>query len=264
MVNYKIFESFSEITHFCTTRHRGRSVGNYASYNLSPFTGDDTSIVSQNMEKLGHDLDIELDKIIVPFQTHDTEVRVINEDFFHISAGEQRHYLHGVDALVTNMEKVCVCITTADCVPILFFDEKKKVVGVAHAGWRGTCGRIAEKTLMCMADSFGCQARDIRVSIGPSISGDVYTVGNELVDEFQRAHFPTEKIFVTSENQLRLDLWEANRWLLETNGIQAQNIEISGHCTYTLHEQFFSARRLGIKSGRMLSGIFLKPNTLSI
>lgn len=257
MISYELFKKHNEIAHFCTSRQGGVSVGNFASNNLNPFTGDEPMHFAQNKKKLCAGLGIEVENLIIPFQTHDTEIREINNSFFNLSSDEKTAFLNGVDALITTLPNVCIGVTTADCVPLLFFDFEKKVVAAAHAGWRGTCARIAEKVLDEMQEKFNCQTKNIIVSIGPSISAEMYNVGEELVENFQHAGFETDKIFQFRENALYLDLWKANQLSLEKAGILTENIEVAGICTFTQHEKFFSARRLGIKSGRMLSGIML-------
>ena len=258
MITYSLLDKYNEIAHFCTTRHGGASVGNYASFNMSPFSGDNSVHLDKNHQILCRKLGIDPSKLIIPFQTHGTEIRIIDEAFFRFSASEKTHYLHGVDALITQLPQVCIGVSTADCVPLIFFDTRKKVVAAAHAGWRGTCGRIAEETIHTMMEHFGCTSDDIIVSIGPSISVDAYNVGSELVEAFKEEGFDTDSIFVRKGKTLHLDLWEANRQSLLTAGILPEHIEIVGICTCTEHERFFSARRLGIKSGRMLSGIIIK------
>ena len=262
MKTYSLLDKYNEIAHFCTSREGGVSVGNYASFNLSPFSGDNSVHLEENHQLLCQKLGIEPSKLIIPFQTHGTEIRVIDPSFFQLSADEKIQSLNGVDALITELPGVCIGVSTADCVPLIFFDTHKKVVAVAHAGWRGSCARIAEKTVFTMTEKFGSNPTDIVVSIGPSISADVYEVGNEVVESFVKAGFDTEVIFAERNGSLYLDLWEANRQSLLNAGIQSKHIEIAGICTYTEHERFFSARRLGIKSGRMLSGIMLAPNYL--
>jgi YfiH family protein len=257
MITYSLLNKHSEIAHFCTSREGGVSVGNYASWNLSPFSGDSPECVNKNTEILCEKLGIELDKLIIPYQTHETEVKEIDEAFFQLPTDEKANYLNGVDAIFTQLPQVCIGITTADCVPLLFFDPKKRVIAAAHAGWRGTCGRIAEKTIQSLIERFGCNPADILVAIGPSISPKVYEIGSEVVDAFESGGFDTTEIVEIRNNAIFLDLWQANQQVLEKAGILPQNIEISGICTYTEHDRFFSARRLGIKSGRILSGIML-------
>jgi YfiH family protein len=258
VISYQLFEKQNEIAHFCTSREGGVSVGNYASFNLSPFTGDNTVHVAENQRILCDEFGIDSEKLIIPFQTHGTEIREIDDEFFKLSVDEKNKYLNGIDALITNLAGVCIGITTADCVPLLFFDPVRKAVAVAHAGWRGTCARMAEKTALAMVQRYNCEPSDILVAIGPSISAEVYNVGKEVVDSFETAGFDVLKIVQIRNNTFNLDLWKANQQSLEKAGILPEHIEVSGICTFTEHEKFFSARRLGVKSGRMLSAIILK------
>jgi len=257
MTTYSLLNKYKGIAHFCTSRNGGVSVGNYASWNLSPFSGDNPENFNKNIEILCKKIGITSEKLIIPYQTHGTEVQEIDDAYFKLSAEEKTNYLNGVDAIFTQLPQVCISITTADCVPLLFFDPIKKVVAAAHAGWRGTCGRIAEKTIYALIERFNCNAADILVTIGPSISSNVYEVGAEVVNAFKAAGFDTTQIVNMRNDSIFLDLWQANEQVLEKVGILPENIEISGICTYTEHERFFSARRLGIKSGRLLSGIMI-------
>lgn len=258
MVRYKLLDTFPGLIHFCTERNGGVSAGAYASLNLSPFSGDSPENVQENMKRLCDNLGVVPEQLLIPFQTHETEVRSIHSRFCSLSPDEQRDSLHGVDALATNLPEVCICITTADCVPLLFFDPVKKVIGAAHAGWRGTCGRIAQKTILTMCNDFECSPENIHVAIGPSVSPAVYEVGDELIASFDAAGFEIDSLFARRNGALFLDLWAANRQALLAAGVVSEHIETSGICTFTHHERFFSARRLGIKSGRILSGIMLK------
>ena len=256
LITFDLLNKFSKIAHFCTTRQGGVSVGNYASMNMSPFSGDNVEHQSENLNLLKKKLNST--DLIIPFQTHGTEIGIINEDFIQKNFAERADLLNGVDALITKEPNVCIGVTTADCVPLIFYDPQLEVIAVAHAGWRGTCGRIAEKVVKRMQEEFGSHPQHINVVIGPSISGTVYNVGSELIDNFSSAGFPVAEIFNINNELIYLDLWRANQWLLESMGVPADHIQISEICTYTQHEKFFSARRLGLKSGRMLSAIMLK------
>ena len=243
---------------FYTTRDGGVSTGNYASFNLSEYTGDEAESVLTNRARLLQSLGEKHLPLIIPHQTHSNEVRIIDSSFLEMSTADQSTCLSGVDALVTALPNVCIAVTTADCVPIVFFDEQKKVIGVAHAGWRGTCGLIAKNTVETMMNHYGCASSDIKAYIGPSISPSVYEVGMEVIEEFERAGFDIPTIATSHNDKYLLNLWEANIQVLEQCGIARTNIELSGQCTYTDHETYFSARRLGIKSGRILSGAYIK------
>ncbi|MEI7503237.1 MAG: peptidoglycan editing factor PgeF [Paludibacter sp.] len=258
MITYELLDKYKEIAHFCTTRSGGTSVGNYASNNLSPFSGDDFVHFSTNHNNLVELLGSECQQIVIPFQNHGTQIRVIDDAFLELSIDQKTDYLNGVDAIFTKLQGICIGITTADCVPLLFYDPEKNVIAAAHAGWRGTCGRIGEKTIAALIEKYDCRPEDIRVAIGPSISAKVYEIGKELIENFEVAGFDISKIIIERNNSFYLDLWKANQLSLTAIGIDNNHIEIAGICTFTEHEKYFSARRLGIKSGRMLSGIMLK------
>lgn len=258
IVKYTIFNRYPEIIHFTTTRNGGVSKGNYASCNLSPFTGDESESVCENMNRLCSLFGIGPSQLIFPYQTHGNEVREINSGFFELSPHKQSEFLQGIDALVTSATNVCIGVTTADCVPVLFYDPVRKVIAVAHAGWRGTCSRIVEKTIGILTQCYGTLPSDLVVAFGPSISMKMYEVGTEVIESFESAGFDIALISVKHEDSFYLDLWEANRLLLLSAGVLPQRIEISGFCTFTESERFFSARKLGIKSGRMFSGILIR------
>jgi copper oxidase (laccase) domain-containing protein len=121
------------------------------------------------------------------------------------------------------------------------------------------------KTIEEMKRVYGSCAGDIDAIIGPGISIDAFEVGDEVYNEFAKAGFPNESIarrYPTADGgeKWHIDLWEANSLLLQQCGVAKENIHIAGVCTYKNHNEFFSARRLGIKSGRIFSGILLKPD----
>lgn len=257
VINYQLFQQHKEIAHFCTSRQGGVSVGNYASFNLSPYSGDIPEHWNENRRELCRKMGFEPSQLIIPYQTHSTEIRHIDPSYSKLSDENRKSYLYGVDALITALPNICIGVTTADCVPLLFFDPVQKVIAAVHAGWRGTCARITEKTVQEMVQTYNCRATDILVVLGPSISAEAYSVGEELIENFRSARFNVSQIISKRNERIYLDLWEANRQSLLNAGILPENIEISGICTFTQSHQFFSARKLGINSGRMLSGIIL-------
>lgn len=258
LINYPILSKFSELTHFCTTRFGGVGEKQYGSFSITPFTGDNSEVVSENRKLLIDAVDVSDSNLIFPFQTHSDNVKIIDNEFLKLSYNDRFDQLNGFDALITIIPGICIGVTTADCVPVLLFDKVNKVIAVAHAGWRGTCNRIVQKTIVQMQQNYGSKAENIVASIGVSISPDVYNVGEELIEEFSKQHFETQKIFIKRTDGLFLNLWEANRLLLTESGVPNEQVEIAEVCSFTENEQFFSARKLGIKSGRMLSGLMLK------
>ena len=250
MLEYGILKPYSNIFAFSTTRHGGCGEGTYATFNCTHYCGDCPENVKANLEILVTSMPTRPHAFIIPRQTHTTNVRVIEDVFC-------QEELQDVDAVVTNLKNVCLCVSTADCVPVLLYDKEKQVVAAIHAGWRGTVGRIGEKTLEVMKSHYGAEGKDVIACIGPSISLESFEVGDEVYAAFEEAGFDMTCI-ARKYKKWHLDLWEVNRLQLLAYGILPENIEVAGVCTYQCHEDFFSARRLGIKSGRILSGIMMK------
>jgi YfiH family protein len=249
---------------FSTMRMVGFSKGQYATFNVNPFCGDDSDAVAGNKRLLCSTLGIKEQCLIIPHQTHETNSLCIDADFLSQSDEKQASLLEGVDAVMTDLEGVCVSVSTADCVPVLLYDTEHHAVAAVHAGWRGTVARIVSKALLTMIRKYGTDASCVRAVIGPSISVDAFEVGDEVFQAFADAKFPMETIALRypassgAGEKWHLDLWEANRHLLLEAGVPNEHIKVSGICTYRQCEQFFSARRLGIKSGRILNGVMIK------
>lgn len=254
---YGLTESYADIFCFSTTRHGGYGTGEYASFNCNPYCGDSVQAVMRNRGLLCS-LMPRPDALVIPHQTHGTTVRVVDEDFVSLPDAEKASRLEGVDALVTDRAGQCLCVSTADCVPVLCYDARRRAVAAVHAGWRGTVARIVGHTLRVMADTYGTEGGDMHACIGPSISPEAFEVGDEVWQAFADAGFPMDRIAHRC-GKWHIDLWEANRLQLLACGVRPENIELSGICTYGSNGDFFSARRQGIRSGRILSGILLRP-----
>lgn len=209
--------------------------------------------------------------VIQAKQCHGTGIAVIN------SYDTKPEELENIDALITQQKGIAIGVRTADCVPILLYDPVCKAIAAIHAGWRGTVAKIAKVTIEKMAELYGSKASDMTAVIGPSISMESFQVGEELADAFRDAGFPMDKILKdmgtivektnlpagTKVNAiespmrggLHIDLWEANKYVLEDCGIQRENIQISGICTYLRNDLFYSARRETIACPRIISAI---------
>ena len=162
------------------------------------------------------------------------------------------------DAVVTDVPGLCVAVKTADCVPVLIYtDGAHPVVAAVHAGWRGTAARIVQKTLERISEAASLTSwEECHAIIGPSISQDSFEVGDEVYDAFRRAGFPMERIAVR-QNKWHIDLWEANRILLEEMGVR--DIRVAGVDTKKSPD-WYSARRETINTGRNYNAIFFLPS----
>lgn len=243
LIDYKLSKSFDNIKVFTTTK---------ATFNKETprFTPTENSSSKNNLSELSKLLGISIDQLVFPRQTHSNNVTNI----FKIPKTE----LHETDAMVTNQPGICLCIQTADCVPIVLFDPVKNAVGAVHAGWRGTVANIVGETIYEMQKSFQTMAEQIYAIIGPSISPQVYEVGEDVIQAVIKNIPNSEKTLIPRSNgKIHFDLWEANRALLLKTGVKKEKIEIKKECSFLLNEKYFSARREGKTTGRMVTGIML-------
>lgn len=249
----------TQVTAFSTTRNGGVSKGDYASMNCTPYTGDDIEAVQRNQQLLCTALHIEKEQLIIPYQTHSVNALVIDKEFLQQNAEKRNEQLQNIDALITQEKGVCLCVSTADCTPILLYDRKQQVIAAIHAGWRGSVNYIVRNTLEQMQRLYNTQGEDIFAAIGPCIGFDAFEVGDEVYDAFKQNDFPMEYIsgWKPETHKWHIDLQMANSVQLIDFGVPTEQIDICDICTFTHYDKFFSARRLGIKSGRILSGIFM-------
>ena len=242
---------------FSTTRGEVDRRNAYSSVNLCDYEGDDALRVLDARITLAMQLGVDLDDLVMPRQTHSCRVAVIDEAFRMMDIDKQEQALDGVDALVTSLKGVVIGVNTADCAPIVLVDEQAGIIAVVHAGWRGTVGRIAEAVVKEMCRQ-GARADRIQAAMGPSICQECFEVGDEVVDAFRKAHFELDTIVKRNADtgKAHIDLRAANRDVLASAGLPAGHIVVSQHCSRCEHERFFSARRLGINSGRTFTGIY--------
>ncbi|MBO4565112.1 MAG: peptidoglycan editing factor PgeF [Bacteroidaceae bacterium] len=252
------YDIANNVTAFTTTREGGCSIGNYASMNVNPYCGDAPEHIAENRRRLCHELNILPHHLVMPHQTHQTKVATITPQFFEYTQEQQTAYLEGIDALMTDMKGIAIGVSTADCVPILIYDTRHHVAAAIHAGWRGTVQRIAEKAFEEMGKYYGTTGCDCKAIIGPSISKESFEVGDEVYETFRAQGFENEQLYSTLNGKWHIDLWECNRQQLMNKKIDAHNIHVAGICTYQSSDRFFSARKLGIQSGRLFSGIILR------
>ena len=246
------------VTAFSSTRHGGVGKGNYASFNINYYCGDREEDIMANRKALCQLLGIDASCLVYPHQTHGDVVKTIDSQWMEaLSPAEKRYNLDGVDAVMTNLSGVCIGVSTADCIPILLYDGTHHACCAVHAGWRGTVKRIVQKAVEAMASTYGTSPQQLKAVIGPGISLKSFEVGDEVYEQFAQAGFDMARIACKYE-KWHIDLWECNKRQLMEVGVPETDIHVAGICTYIHHDDFFSARRLGINSGRIFSGIMLR------
>jgi len=242
------------VTAFSTSRHGGASCGNYAEFNINEYCGDERAAIEANRFALCQWLGIDGDRLVLPHQVHGTVVCAIDEKIMALSDSERKSHLEGVDALMTDLRGVCIGVSTADCIPVVLYDADHHACCAIHAGWRGTVARIVQVAVRAMAATYGTEPSGLRAVIGPGISQEHFEVGDEVYDAFRVAGFDMEAI-ATRQQKWHIDLWACNRLQLTEMGVAPLLIHTAGVCTYAQADDFFSARRLGIASGRIFTGI---------
>lgn len=256
LLDLEFEQPVSGVKAFLTTRGKVDGRNAYSGVNLCDYVGDDALRVLDARLTLAMHLGVDLDDLIMPRQTHSTRVAVIDERFRSLDIDKQEAALEGVDALVTTLQGVVIGVNTADCVPLVLVDGQAGVIAVAHAGWRGTVGRIGEAVVKEMCRQ-GADAHRIQVAMGPSICQECFEVGDEVVTAFKTAGFALDDIVKRNAvtGKAHIDLRMANRAVLIAAGVPEGNIVTSRHCSRCEHDRFFSARRLGINSGRTFTAI---------
>lgn len=270
VLNY--YNLSDDVKAFSTTRHGGVSEGNYASLNINEYCGDSKANTDANRLLLANELGIDANHIIMPHQTHGVESRIIGEEFANLPDGVKKMLLEGVDAVMTNIPGMCIGVSTADCIPVLLYDEEHHAAAAIHAGWRGTQARIVHKAVQEMRMAYQTDPTKLKAVIGPGISLDNFEVGDEVYAAFEQAAFDMSTIAEERikrnpnaedpakafERKWHINLPLANIQMLTHNGVDEANIINTGICTFDNADNYFSARRLGIESGRIYTGIIIR------
>jgi polyphenol oxidase len=198
------------------------------------------------------------DQLMRVKQVHGNTVRVLAKGTTAADAASERP---DGDAVVSNQPGHALAVMVADCVPLLVCDPVAGAAAAIHAGWRGTCARIAQAAIETMVREFGSSPADLVVAIGPSAGPRDYVVGDSLITAFQDAGHPASEIdrwFSRQDGQLRLDLWAANTQQLIHAGVPSKRVFASGLSTMS-HPGIFDSYRIdGEKAGRM-AGIIVVP-----
>jgi polyphenol oxidase len=239
-----------------TTKHGGTSDGNYETLNLGFHVGDDIEKVCNNRKKISELLDFPLDCWVGAEQTHDVLIRKITKADCGRGASSYDQSFKGTDGFYTNEEGILLTLCYADCVPLFFIAPEKKMIGTAHAGWKGTVGQIAEEMVKAWGRE-GINPEEIFAAIGPSICEKCYIVDERIINLVEPILADCEKLpyHIVSEGQYALDLREVNRQILLASGVPSANISKTDFCSSCSQEEFYSHRRDKGKTGRMLSFI---------
>ncbi len=254
-IKYLAFASFSRagLPHAVLTRRGGLSAPPWGSLNMSYMVGDDENHVLENNRRAFRALARPPESVFNIVQVHGREVALVT------APPEPGATPPQADAVLTDNPAVTLLLRFADCVPILFHDPRQKVVGLAHAGWRGTVNRVAAAVVGQMEAAYGSRPADILAAIGPSICARHYQVGPEVIAQVEQAFKGEAGAVLSSANGgAKFDLWRANEIVLRQAGVE--HVETAGICTACHVEDWFSHRAEKGKTGRFGALIGLADN----
>lgn len=255
------FESLPEgVEALVSTRRGGVSSSPYESLNLGLRVGDDPEKVIDNRRLLFQAFGISLEQSVWCKQIHADGVVVVGAEDAGRGSTEEDSIVEDADALVTDTPGLSLCVTLADCVPVVIFDPARRVVGLAHAGWGGTVSRISSRTVEVMRERFGCDPDAIVAAIGPSIGPAGYEVGEDVIEHARVGYGEraAEILAPAPGSKAIFDLWTANRIDLEGAGVSAERIEVSGIASDERLDEFYSHRHEGGRTGRFITGVTLR------
>lgn len=261
-VPYLTYNSLSEINfinHAFSTRLGGVSDGEFSSMNMAFNRGDNPKNVTENYRRICSSAGFEFESLVASAQDHHTFVRAVTSKDRGIGIYKPRD-IESVDALITNERGVTLVTYYADCTPLFFVDTNKKAIGLAHAGWRGTVGKIGKKIVEKMTKLYKTNPSDIVAAIGPAISVCCYEVDKPCADNFLNLEgLDTEKFVFPKENgKYLIDLLETNRQILVSSGVKPENITVSDLCTNCNSELLWSHRATKGRRGTMSAFMCIK------
>ena len=246
-VKYMTISAFEEtnlVNHAFSTRIGGVSMGEAAALNLGFNRKDSVENIYENFRLLCGAAGVDDKSLVMAKQVHGSKV-------YSAQSGDAGRRIDGVDALITNSPDVAICTFHADCIPIFFLDPIKKVIGLAHSGWRGTVANIARKTVEEMESKYNCRPNDILAAIGPSIGVCHFEVDAEVA-----ALFGEE--YITGGEKPRIDLRRVCFDSLTAAGVPTPGITLTDICTYCSNDIFFSYRGDNKKTGSMAAVMQLR------
>lgn len=261
-IPYLTYNSLSEIdfiNHAFSTRLGGVSTDEFTSMNLAFNRGDSPENVTENYKRFCKSAGFDYKSLTASSQDHHTFVRAVTKENVGVGIYKPGD-IKSVDALITDEPGVTLVTYYADCTPLFFVDTKQKAIGLAHAGWRGTVGRIGDNVVKKMQSLYGTNPSDIKAAIGPAISVCCYEVDKPCADNFLALDEldSTKFVFPKDNGKFMIDLLETNRQILVHAGVKNENITVCDVCTNCNSELLWSHRATKGHRGTMSAFMCIK------
>ncbi len=263
-VSYITFQKLSQyekdIVHGFSTRMGGVSKGHLASMNLSFTRGDDKESVLENHRRFANALGYDEKKLVFSNQVHLTNIYKVEKKDSGKGITKESDIIE-IDGLVTNEPGIPLITFYADCVPLFFYDPVKKVIAMAHSGWKGTISFIGKKMISYMVKEYGSCAGDIVCAIGPSICQNCYEVSEEVAIRFLEnfgTSYGDELLYKKENGKYQLNLHKACEITLLEAGIKKENLDITDLCTCCNPDLLFSHRASNGMRGNLAGVMMIK------
>ncbi len=253
-------EKTGSVVHGFSTRLGGVSEGIFSSMNVSFTRGDREEAVRENYRRLGAAMGFSCENLVCSDQTHTVNLRVVTEEDRGKGFVRPKDYTD-IDGLVTDVPGLVLAAFYADCVPLYLVDPVRRCIGLSHAGWRGTAGKIGKRTVELMREQYGSSPENLVAAIGPSICQSCYEVSKDVIEKFQEAfdeRFWPELFYEKDGEKYQLNLWRANELGFLEAGVRPERIAAAGVCTCCNPELLFSHRASRGRRGNLGAFLMLK------
>lgn len=247
------FEETGLVKHGFSTREGGVSEGCYSSMNLRFNCDDKRENVIENYRIIAETLGMDYKKLVLSKQVHGDVIHTVTEADMGNGITYENKF-DSVDALITDQKGIPLVTLYADCVPLFFLDKRQGIAALSHSGWKGTVGRIGQKTVEKMKNDYGSRAEDILTAIGPSIQECHFEVGDDVAEIFIR-EFGNDTA-VRYGAKYHVNMQKAIEKQFIESGILPENIDNSGICTYCNSDLLFSHRKTNGRRGNL--GAFIE------
>lgn len=269
---FAAWENLPGIRHCFTTRAGGVSEGYLSSLNLRRGLYDPDENINENFRRIALFFNTSPDRIVCAQQTHTSNVRIVTEADAGKGVTRERDYTD-VDGLITDVPGLVLYTSHADCVPIYLYDPVRRVIALAHSGWKGTAARIGEVTIRKMKEIYGCRPEEIYAAVGPSICQDCYEVSEDVAEavrgcfskgtdgrEEAKAPYTIPEILAAGKapGKYQLDLWRACGRILLESGILQEHLTITNLCTCENRQELFSHRATAGRRGNQGAFLMMK------
>lgn len=251
------FDAAGGVAHGFSTRIGGVSEGIWDSLNLGTALGDDPDRVRENHRRFFAAVGASGDKLALTHQVHGAEIRAVTSADWVTDVYDRPEY--EADGLVTATPGVILRVTSADCLPVLFYDPVRRVIAAVHAGWRGTALGIAGAAVERMQQIYGSRPEDILAAIGPGISKCCFETHEDVPNAMMASlgSSALQQFEIKENGKFAVDLKGLNRARLLAAGLTEEHIAVSSDCTACMGEKYWSHRKLGTARGSMAAVIQL-------